>query len=397
MGARNRIFVLLMLLVVALAVGVAGCQQQETGDQTKEPEKKEPIKIGAVVSLTGTYAGLGEPEKNALELEAARINDAGGVNGRMIEVVIEDDGTDDSKAVAAATKLLEQDKVVALIGATGTSQTMAIRDAVNTAGVPQVSMAGGTVITAKFDPLVFQTPWSNTLVIPYTLEYLKGKGLTKIGMISDSGGFGKDGASVVETMAANYGIEIVAKDSFNPGDTDMTTQLTKIKNSKAQAVLMVSAGKEASIVAKNMQQLKMTIPLVGTHGNARKEFIAGAADAAEGFRFAAGKILLPDSYGMETESYKVAKDFIDRYTAKYGDAPNTFAGHAYDSLYLIVEAAKRLPADFTAAQLRDEIEKTSGFVGIGGVFTYSATDHNGLSAGDLNMYEIKGGEWKLAE
>lgn len=386
-----------MLLVFALAVGVAGCQQQETGDQTKEPEKKEPIKIGAVVSLTGTYAGLGEPEKNALELEAARINDAGGVNGRMIEVVIEDDGTDDSKAVAAATKLLEQDKVVALIGATGTSQTMAIRDAVNTAGVPQVSMAGGTVITAKFDPLVFQTPWSNTLVIPYTLEYLKGKGLTKIGMISDSGGFGKDGASVVETMAANYGIEIVAKDSFNPGDTDMTTQLTKIKNSKAQAVLMVSAGKEASIVAKNMQQLKMTIPLVGTHGNARKEFIAGAADAAEGFRFAAGKILLPDSYGMETESYKVAKDFIDRYTAKYGDAPNTFAGHAYDSLYLIVEAAKRLPADFTAAQLRDEIEKTSGFVGIGGVFTYSATDHNGLSAGDLNMYEIKGGEWKLAE
>ncbi len=386
-----------MLLVFALAVGVAGCQQQETGDKTEEPAKKEPIKIGAVVSLTGTYAGLGEPEKNALELEAARINDAGGVNGRMIEVVIEDDGTDDSKAVAAATKLLEQDKVVALIGATGTSQTMAIRDAVNTAGVPQVSMAGGTVITAKFDPLVFQTPWSNTLVIPYTLEYLKGKGLTKIGMISDSGGFGKDGASVVETMAANYGIEIVAKDSFNPGDTDMTTQLTKIKNSKAQAVLMVSAGKEASIVAKNMQQLKMTIPLVGTHGNARKEFIAGAADAAEGFRFAAGKILLPDSYGMETESYKVAKDFIDRYTAKYGDAPNTFAGHAYDSLYLIVEAAKRLPADFTAAQLRDEIEKTSGFVGIGGVFTYSATDHNGLSAGDLNMYEIKGGEWKLAE
>ena len=129
------------------------------------------------MSLTGTYAGLGEPEKNVLEMEVKRINDAGGVNGRPIEVIIEDDATDDAKAVAAASKLIEQDEVVAIIGATGTGATMAVRGDVQRAGIPQVSMAGGTVIANPVDPLVFQTPWSNTIVVPFTLRLHQGRGL----------------------------------------------------------------------------------------------------------------------------------------------------------------------------------------------------------------------------
>ena len=97
---------------------------------------KQPIKIGAILSLTGSYAGLGAPEKQALDLEVKRINDAGGVNGRPIEVVIVDDATDAPKAEAAATKLIDQDKVVAILGATGTSGTMAMRSEVDRAGVP---------------------------------------------------------------------------------------------------------------------------------------------------------------------------------------------------------------------------------------------------------------------
>jgi branched-chain amino acid transport system substrate-binding protein len=378
-------------LAVSLAVMTAACGEEETAGGG------EPLKIGAIVSLTGTYAGLGEPEKNVLEMEVARINEAGGVNGQPIEVIIEDDATDEAKAVAAASKLIEQDAVVAIIGATGTGQTMAARGDVQRAAIPQVSMAGGTVITSPVDPLVFATPWSNLIVVPFTLDYITAQGITKIGLISDSGGFGKDGQAVIAAMAPEAGVEVVSDQTFNPGDTDMTAQLTKIKNSDAEAVVMWTAGAEAAIIAKNAKDLGIELPIFGSHGIARREFIEGAGEAAEGVKFAAGKVLIPSAYGEGTEAYTVATDFIDRYTAAYGDAPSTFAGHAYDALYLIVEAARRIDGDVTADALRNEIEATSGWVGIGGTFTLSPEDHNGMTVGDLTMYEIVGGDWTLVQ
>ncbi len=388
---RLSMAVLAAAMAAALAIMLAGCGE-EGGEGTEEP-----LKIGAIVSLTGTYAGLGQPEKNVIEMEVKRINDAGGVNGREVEVIIEDDATDEAKAVAAATKLIEQDGVVALIGATGTGQTMAVRGDVQRAGIPQVSMAGGTVITNPVDPLVFATPWSNMIVVPFTFDYIKSQGITKVGLIYDSGGFGKDGQAVISQMAPAAGIKVVSEQSFNPGDTDMSAQLTKIKNSDAQAIVFWTAGAEAAIIAKNAKDLGIDLPLFGSHGIARREFIEGAGDAAEGVRFAAGKVLIPEAYGEGTEAYTVATDFIDRYTEAYGEAPSTFAGHAYDALYLIVEAARRIDGEITAEALRDEIEKTSGWVGIGGTFTFSPQDHNGMTVDDLTMYEISGGDWKLAQ
>ncbi len=398
MGASRRHWLLALVLIAALALTlVAGCGSDTTTDNGNgSTGTQEPLKIGAVVSLTGTYAGLGEPEKNTIEMEVKKINDAGGINGRQVEVIVEDDGTDEAKAVSATTKLIDQDGVVAVMGATGSGQTMAMRGEIDRASVPQVSMAGATVITSQFDPLVFQTPWSNNIVIPFTLTYMKKQGITKIGLISDTGGFGKDGASVIKAEAPGAGIEIVSEQTFNPGDTDMSAQLTRIKGSGADAILMVSAGKEASIVAKNRKDLGIEMPLYGTHGNARQEFIDGAAGAAEGVRFAAGRILIPETYGKDTEAFKVATDFVSRYQAAYGAPPSTFAGHAYDALHIIVEAAKRISGEITTGALRDEIENTNTFVGIGGTFTFSSTDHNGLTATDIVMYEVKGDTWTLA-
>ena len=396
---RLSFAVLEAALAAALAVTLVGCAssaQPESGSADKEADKT-PIKIGAVVSLTGTYAGLGEPEKNAIEMEVARINEAGGVNGRPIEVIIEDDATDDAKANAAASKLIDQDGVVALMGATGTGGSMAMRDVVTRGGVPQVSMAGGTVIINPVDPAVFATPWPNTLVAPFEIEAMQKAGIKKVGWIADSGGFGKDGTAVFTEEAKKAGLEIVSAQTFNPGDADMTAQLTKIKNAKPDALVMWTAGKEAATVLKNAKDLGMDMPIYGSHGNARRELIDGAGDAAEGFKFAAGKILMPQAYGEGTEAYKVANDFVTRYEAEFGQPPSTFAGHAYDALYLITEAAKRIDGEITPEALRDEIEKTQGFVGIGGTFNMSATDHNGLQASDLMLYEVKNGDWVAAE
>ncbi len=372
---------------------LAGCTKDEgaAGDGVT----KEPYRIGAVLSLTGTYAGLGTPEKNAIELEVARLNEAGGINGHLVEVLYEDDATDPAKAVAGAARLIEQEEVLAIIGATGTGQTMAIRSEIARAGIPQVSMAGGSVVTADFDPLVFQTPWPNRTVVPFTLKALKERGLTKVAVISDTGGYGVDGHDIIVKEASAAGVEIVTEETFNPGDTDMTPQLTKIKAANPDVILMWSAGKEAAIVAKNMTQLGMKTPLVGSPGNGRKEFVEGAGASAEGFRFAAGKVLVPDAYGKESEAYKVATDFIARYTEAYDTAPDIFAGHAYDAFLVVSDALGRVEGDVTPASLRDAVENTSGLVGIGGTFTYTPEDHNGLTEDELVFYRVEGSTWVL--
>ena len=124
------------MLIVAALMGVLLTSGCGGGAHRPASTTAEPYKVGAILSLTGPYAALGASEKQALELEAKRINDAGGIDGRTLEIIIEDDGTDEAKSVAAASKLIEQDKVVAILGATGTGQSMAIRNEVDRAGNP---------------------------------------------------------------------------------------------------------------------------------------------------------------------------------------------------------------------------------------------------------------------
>jgi len=401
MGRRNTWAPVALAIAGALAIALlAGCSANSGGSASTSggTTAKEPIKVGAIVSLTGSYAGIGTAEKTALEMEVARINAAGGINGRQIQLIVKDDATDAAKAQAAATQLIDQDKVVAIIGASGTGQTVALRGAVDRAGVADVSMAGGTAVVKPLDKMVFATPWANSIVVPYELDYMKKQGIKKIAIIGDSGGFGKDGMAAFKADAAAAGITIVSEQTFNIGDTDMTAQLSKIKAANPDAVVLVSAGAEAATVAKNYAQLKMTQPLFGTHGNARKQFIDGAGPAAEGFRFAAGKILVPSAYGTGTPAYTTAEDFITRFTkASGGTPPSTFAGHAYDAINLIANAAKTVTGDLTPAALRDALEKTANWVGIDGTFTYSPTDHSGMTQNDLTMYVIKDGKWQIAQ
>ena len=290
--------VLIAALAVSLAIFIGGC-----GSKKSTSSGPLPIKVGAIVSLTGPYAALGQPEKNTLDMEVKKINDAGGINGHPIDLIVKDDGTDDAKAVAAANELISQDKVVAILGPTGSSATMAIRGNIDRAGIPEISMAAATPITYPVDKLVFATAWPNSIVVPFDFAYMKKQGITKIGVISDTGGFGADGLAVIKAAAPKMGMTVVDSETFNQGDTDMTAQLTKIKNTNAQAVLMWTAGPEATTIAKELQDLGMKIPLYGSHGNGNLQFIQGAGAAANGFMFPAGKILVPAAYGKGSAAY----------------------------------------------------------------------------------------------
>jgi branched-chain amino acid transport system substrate-binding protein len=380
----------MVVVMVAALLALPAC----AGPDGDEPSA-EPYRIGVVVSLTGTYAGLGIPAKQAIELEVARINDAGGIDGHPIEVIYEDDATDAAKAQAAAVRLIEQEGVLAIIGASGTGQTMAMRSDIERAGIPQISMAGGSVITDELSEWVFQTPWPNRVVIPFVLKQMAAAGLTQVALLSDTGGYGVDGRDIILAQAPAAGVAIVADQTFNPGDTDMTAQLTGVRSADPDAVLVWNAGKEAAIVARNMRQLNMAQPIFGGSGIARVEFIDGAGEAAEGVRFGTGKILIPEAFGVDSEQYTIATDFISRYTEAYGAAPDIFAGHAYDAIWLVADALGRIDGEVTSSALRDALEATDGYVSVGGIFTYGPDDHNGLSEKDMVLYVIEDGAWKL--
>lgn len=388
----SRIFTTAFALILVLAL--VGCGGGGAKAEGEAADGTEPIKIGAVLSLTGNYAALGVAEKNTLEMEVDRINKAGGIDGSQIELIIKDDATDEAKAVAAATELIDQDQVVAILGASGTGQSMAIRQLVDQAGIPQISMAGGTVITSKFDKNVFQTPWSNTIVVPFVLEKIKADGHAKIAVISSADGYGKDGLPIIEAEAKKAGLTIVANKTFNPGDTDFTAQLTPAKSSAADAILIWTAGKEGAALVKSAGELGLEQPMYGGSGQAKMEFVTGSGEAGEGFVFGTGKSLVPANWGEGSEEYTTVADFADRYKAAYGVDADIFAGHAFDAMNIIVDALKRAGADATGTELRDAVEQTDGLVGFGGIYSFSATDHNGLTTEDLALYEVKAGAWE---
>ncbi len=355
----------------------------------------ETIRIGSFLAVSGGAAFLGDPEKKTLEMYVEKINAEGGVLGKQNELILYDTATDAKKAVTFVKRLISQDEVDIIVGGTTTGETMAVVKEIEKAGVPFISFAGAGIIIDPVKKWVFKTPHTDGVAVDKIFSDMKSRGLTKIGLFAGSGGFDVSCRKNAQALAPKRGITIVADETHGTGDTDMTPQLTKIKNTAGvQAFLYCGFGAPTSIVAKNFKQLGLTIPHYQTHGSASMQFINGAAGAAEGVRLPAAALLvvdqLPDSHAQK----KVASAYKAAYEARYKDSISTFGGHAYDGLFIAVEAIKRAGSTDKEKVLA-EIENTKNFIGVDGVFNMSPSDHLGLNAESFVMVEVSSGAWKL--
>ena len=351
----------------------------------------EPYKIGALFAVTGNNSPLGTPEKETALMLEEQINAKGGIKGRKVQVMVYDTESDETKAVTLAKRLIEQDNVLAIVGPSSTGESMALQDTIAKAQVPLISCASGAQIVQPVKPWVFSTPQLSTLAVAEVRDYLKAKGLTRVAVLSDSGGWGTTGKNDLAAALPPAGIQIVASEAFGVQDKDMTVQLTKIRGTDAQALVVWGTNPGPAIIAKNAKQLGLKIPIINSHGVANREFINLAGDAANDVVLPAGKLLvakdLPDSDPQKAVLLAYAKDF----EAKYNKPADTFGGHAYDALQMVFKALES-GAD-TRAKVRDALENAKGMVGIGGTFNLSAQDHNGLSKGAFVMVRIKNGQW----
>jgi len=198
----------------------------------------------------------------------------------------------------------------------------------------------------------------------------------------------------LKNLAPQYGITIVADETYGPSDTDMTPQLTKIRGTDAQAVVNWEIVPGQIIVAKNMLQLGMDLQLFLSHGFGNIKYAEAAGKAAEGILFPAGRLLIVDELSPSHPQYKVLREYKDQYEARFNEPASTFGGHAYDAVMILVNAIQRAgTAD--KAKIRDAIESTKGFVGTGGIFTYTPENHNGLTPEAFEFVTVKNGKFTL--
>ena len=357
----------------------------------------DPIKIGTFLAVTGPASFLGDPELKTLQIYVDELNAAGGVLGRKLELVHYDVGADSNKARTAVKRLIETDQVDVILGGSTTGTTMAAVKLVERAEIPFISFAGAVVIIDPVKKWVFKTPHTDRMACAKVFEDMKKRGLTKIGMISGTGGFGKSMHQQCLDLVGQYGIEVLADESYGPKDTDMTPQLTKIKNTAGiQAVLNPGFGQGPAIVTKNYAQLGIGVPLYQSHGVASKKFIELAGDAAEGVRLPAAGLVVADKLADSDRQKVVCVSYKEKYEKTTGASVSTFGGHAYDGLQMAVAAMARAGTT-DKAKVRDEIEKTRGYIGTGGVVNMSPTDHMGLDLTAFHMLEIRNGDWTIVD
>ncbi len=392
MNRSVQVVLFACLLVVA---GVVACTK------TSEPKVPETYKIGAVLSVTGGASFLGDPEKKTAQMVVEKINASGGINGKKIELIVYDDEGDATKCNLFAKKLITQDKVLAVIGPSVSGLSLAVVPVFEENKTPLVSCAASYKIvldekTGKPYPWVFKTPQSDSLAVEAIYSQMQKMGIQKIAVMSVTSGFGASGREELLRIAPQFGMEIVADEKYDPKDTDMTAQLTKIKALAPQAIVNWSIGPTQVTVVRNWRDLGMdNITFFQSHGFGSRKNIELAAGAAEGVYCPLGACNISELLPADHPQKQVTTEYLKDYTAKYNEPLSSFGGHAWDAINLVADALKAVGPDKT--KIRDYLESRTNFVGQHGVFNFSPDDHNGLTKAAFQMVMVKDGNWALAQ
>lgn len=363
----------------------------------------EPIKIGGLFAESGKAAFVGTASRLVAEMTVKQINEAGGVLGRPLEMVIVDTESDPKIVLQKARKLVEADGVLALIGPTTTGGGMAMKKYTEGSGIPTIMTVGGDPVIAggKFGPFkwTFKVPQRTKTAVEKIYSYLQEKGLTKVAILAAQDGFGQDGTNNLEDLAADYGITVTGKETLDPKDSDFSAQAFKLAMTKPDAVVVWVIGPAGAIAQKNFKALPdFGGVVIQCHGQPGPKFIELAGPAAEGALMPATKLLTPDALAGDDPQKPVITKFLADYAAAGYDEEfpiNTHSGYAYDAL-LLLQAGLEKAGKVDRGALRDALGQLQGVVGISGVFNLTPEDHNGLDVESMLMLEVKDGAYRVA-
>jgi branched-chain amino acid transport system substrate-binding protein len=385
MMRKLSVGILVILMILSLFFG---CKKKE--------EAKEPIKIGAILAVTGGASWLGAPEAKTLEMLLEEMNAAGGIDGHPVELIIKDSQGSAEKAISFAKQLIEEQQVLAIIGPSTSGESMAIKDICQEGKTILLSCAAAETIVDPVASYVFKTPQKDSYAAIWIFKTMQQMGISKIGVVVGNTGFGNGGKAQLEKYAPEYGIEIAIAEVYDSGATDLTGVLTKLKAREVEAVVNWSIVPAQSIIPKNMRQLGMEVPLFQSHGFGNIKYVEAAGEAAEGIIFPCGRLLVADVLPANHPQKDLLIGYKTEYESRYNEDVSTFGGHAYDAL-IILKAAIEKSGSVEKSAVRSAIETLQGVVGTAGIFNISPSDHNGLGLDSFEMLTVKDGSFALLE
>jgi branched-chain amino acid transport system substrate-binding protein len=372
-----RLTIMRALSCITLALGVMG----PGAHAHAQPASGEPIKIGAVISVTGPAAGLGVPERNVLVMTEKVINGKGGVNGRPIQVIIRDDATNPDTALSQANDLIFGQKVVAMLGATITAPTVAIGGVTHKIKLPHLAFSGIGPAIERERKCVFHMPVSQELHARALLAYARSINAKKLGVLHDAG-VGNIVLAELRKFLDAYGATIVAAEKFEFGATDITTQAAKVKVAQPDAIIVVTA---SATPFRDVRRLQMTQPIIAHMASSTYEYVNAMGKTA------ADNIVFPEFLVAE-DPLPHQRDFVELSRKELGTLPKNVDAFVWDSLHVLTQVLAKAGPGADGEKICETIRQTP-YAGVFANYNFAADDMNGVQLSSFVYSKLVGGQY----
>ena len=357
--------------ILAAAVLLASCAKQS-----------QSIKIGEYASLTGKDASFGQTSPKGLTMALEELNAAGGVLGRKLELITEDNQTKNGESATVAKKLIARDKVVALVGEVSSGRSLEVAPIAQNSKIPMIAPAATNPEVTKKGDYIFRVcfidPFQGTAMAKFAQEDLKAKKVAILFSVSNAYSVGL-AKFFRETFTQNGGT-VVTEMSFSEGDKDFRAQLTAVKAAGVEAVFVPSYYTEAALIVRQARSLGLNVPFFGGDGWEAPQLLEIGGEAMEGCYYS--------THFSPQDTAPAVQEFVAKYKARWNETPDAFSALGYDAGYVLVDAIKRAGTT-DGPQLRDALAATRNFKGVTGVTTIDA---NRDASKPATILAIKGGK-----
>lgn len=376
----------LCLLVIACGGTEQSADTAETPDGSTAEGEVVEYQIGTILSVTGNFAFLGDPELKAVQLRIDEANELTAETGARFEVVDQDDESLTDQAVLAANRLCDNG-VTALVGPSVVETVNAIAPVAESC--PMVSYMLTPAVTPDPDSYMFGTWMSSRDSYEKVAQWLTESGRTKMAILADTTSSGETALSINLELADEYGIE-TSVERFNQADTDVDAQLINLQAFEPDALLALVTGEKTAMVVNGFNRLGLDIPFIATTGNLSQDFIDLIAGNEPDELILPGlKIVAGESLSQDDPAYDAVQAFRANYQEAYGSEPDVYAATAYDAADALVSAMLEVGEDPDA--IRSYLESLGEFHGVSGTYRLSDGDHRGSTPDAVILVEVKDG------
>jgi branched-chain amino acid transport system substrate-binding protein len=370
----------ILIASIVIAGLLSACQPQSSGG--------DKVRIGVFMSTTGSTANFGISSVNGIKMAADEINAAGGVNGKQVELLIQDDRSDASEAATIVTKFVTQDQVHAVIGEVASSRSIAAAPIAQNAKIPMLTPSSTNPEVTKKGDFIFRScfidPYQGAAIAQFAAKTLGAK--TAAIMVDRKNDYSTGLEKVISETFTRFGGKIVATQSYQEGDQDFNAQLTSLKGSNPEVIFVPGYYNDVGLIAKQARDKGITVPLIGGDGWDSEQLYKIGGTALNGSYFT-------NHYSPFDTEPKVQK-FVNDYKSRYNGTPDALAATAYDAANIMFDAIKRSKS-LSGPDIRDALAATNAFPGVTGTVTFN---QNRDAVKPIVMIEIKdGGTYAVRE